>query len=47
MSDELKGILIATLLACLIWELDERQRKKKKKDPKKKYSWIKKDKKKK
>ena len=22
---ELKGILIATLLACLIWELDERQ----------------------
>ncbi len=30
MSDELKGILIATLLACLIWELDERQHKKKK-----------------
>ena len=22
---ELKGILIATLLACLLWELDERQ----------------------
>ena len=47
MSDELKGILIATLLACLIWELDEIQHKKKKKAPKKKYSWIKKDKKKK
>tara|TARA_B100000287_G_scaffold393110_1_gene406066 strand:- start:663 stop:794 length:132 start_codon:yes stop_codon:yes gene_type:complete len=25
MSDELKGIIIATLFACLIWELDEKQ----------------------
>ena len=25
MQDELLGLLIATLFACLIWELDERQ----------------------
>jgi len=25
MSNELKGIIIATLLACIIWELDERK----------------------
>ena len=44
MSDELKGILIATLFACLLWELDERDHKKKKDKPKKKHSWIKKKK---
>ena len=31
---ELKGILIATLLACLLWELDERQTVKKHKNKK-------------
>ena len=25
MSNDLKGIIIATLIVCLIWELDERQ----------------------
>tara|TARA_A100001515_G_scaffold129123_1_gene115658 strand:- start:275 stop:412 length:138 start_codon:yes stop_codon:yes gene_type:complete len=25
MQDELLGIIIATLIACVIWELDERQ----------------------
>lgn len=34
MSNDLKGIIIATLLACLIWELDERQTVKKHKKKK-------------
>ena len=25
MTNDLKGIIIATLFACLLWELDERQ----------------------
>ena len=29
MSDNFKGLIIATLFACLIWELDERQTMKK------------------
>jgi|TARA_Y100000817_G_scaffold240224_1_gene192185 hypothetical protein len=29
MSNDFKGIIIATLIACLIWELDERQTMKK------------------
>ena len=29
MSNEFKGLVIATLFACLIWELDEKQKKKK------------------
>ena len=29
MSNELKGVIIATLFACLIWELDEKQTMKK------------------
>ena len=34
MQDELLGILIATLIACVIWELDERQTVKKHKKKK-------------
>ena len=29
MSNEFKGLIIATLFACIIWELDERQTMKK------------------
>ena len=29
MSNEFKGLVIATLFACLIWELDEKQTMKK------------------
>ena len=29
MSDNFKGLIIATLFACLIWELDEKQTMKK------------------
>ena len=29
MSNEFKGLIIATLFACLIWELDEKQTMKK------------------
>lgn len=36
------GIVIALLVVCLIWELDERQHKKPKKKWKKKMSWVKK-----
>ena len=34
MSKDLLGILIATLIACVIWELDERQVVKKHKNKK-------------
>ena len=34
MQDELLGIIIATLIACVIWELDERQTVKKHKKKK-------------
>ena len=34
MRDDLLGILLATLIACVIWELDERQTVKKHKKKK-------------